>query len=254
MYDQKPMMHTESIAMNYGWSWRIPLQHRFGCGYVYDSKHITKEEAIEEVKEKFGNSIEIVNHFSFNPGYYKTPLVKNCLSIGLASSFFEPLEATSIHTSILMCNRFINVYADEYFKDKDKDIADKYNKAISSFNEDILSFLYFHYMTNKENTDFWKNFTINNIIPRKTKDYLDKINNDFFTTPFIDNNRFRMFNVTSWMTVYFGNELNKNNDLSLCLNDLSKEKYQIRIKEIKESKIPMSMNEYLYYIKTRNKV
>ena len=254
MYDQKPIMHTESIAMNYGWSWKIPLQHRFGCGYVYDSKYITKEEAIEEVKEKFGNSIEIVNHFSFNPGYYKTPLIKNCLSIGLASSFFEPLEATSIHTSIIMCNRFINFYADEYLKNKDKDIADKYNKVISSFNEDILAFLYFHYMTNKQNTDFWKNFTTNNIIPKKTKHHLDEISNDFFTTPFIDNNRFRMFNVTSWMTVYFGNELHNNNDLSLCLNDLSKEKYQTRVKEIKESKIPMSMNEYLDYIKTKNKI
>jgi tryptophan halogenase len=214
MYDQEPMMHTESIAMDYGWSWRIPLQHRFGCGYVYDSKYITKEQAIEEVKRKFGNNVEIINHFKFDPGYYNNPLIKNCLSVGLASSFFEPLEATSIHTSILMCKRFINLYSNEYFINNNEDIANKYNKEINDFNKNIISFLYFHYMTNKKNTVFWKNFTINNIIPEKTKYHLDNINNDFFSTPFMDSDDFRMFNVTSWMTVYFGNELYKNNDLS----------------------------------------
>jgi len=251
MHDQDPMMHTESIAMDYGWSWRIPLQHRFGCGYVYDSKYITKEEAIEEVKIKFGNDVEIVNHFTFDPGYYNNPLIKNCLSVGLASSFFEPLEATSIHTSILMCNRFINIYSDEYFKNKNENISNKYNEEINNFNKDIVSFLYFHYMTNKIDTDFWKNFTINNVMPEKTKYYLDNINNDFFYTPFMDNNNFRMFNVTSWMTVYFGNELYKNNNLNNHLNSSSKEKYEIRIKEIKESKVPMSMKEYLDYIKNK---
>jgi tryptophan halogenase len=250
MYDQQPMMHTESIAMNYGWAWRIPLQHRFGCGYVYDSKYITKEEAIEEVKEKFGNNIEIVNHFKFDPGYYKNPLIKNCLSVGLASSFFEPLEATSIHSSILMCKRFINLYANEYFKNKNKTIANKYNKEVNNLNEDIVSFLYFHYMTNKNNTSFWKDFTKDNFIPEKTNSYLNKINNDFFSTPFINNDSLKMFNVTSWMTVYFGNEIYKDNDLNISLNNVSKQKYEKRVKEMKESKIPMSMNKYLKNIKT----
>jgi tryptophan halogenase len=254
MYDQDPMMHTEAIAMNYGWSWRIPLQHRFGCGYVYDSKYITKEEAIEEVKEKFGNKIEIVNHFTFNPGYYKTPLIKNCLSVGLASSFFEPLEATSIHTSIITCNRFMRFYSDKYFKDNNKKIADKYNKDMSNFNEDVLSFLYFHYMTNKENTDFWKNFTSSNIIPKKTKYYLSEVNKDFFSTIFVSPNKIKMFNTTSWITVYFGNELYKNTNLAIAINDKDEEKYQRRIKEIRQSKSGMSINEYLKHIKTTRKI
>jgi tryptophan halogenase len=253
MYDQEPMMHTESIAMDYGWSWRIPLQHRFGCGYVYDSKYITKEQAIEEVKNKFGNNIEIVNHFKFDPGYYNNPLIKNCLSVGLASSFFEPLEATSIHTSILMCKRFIHVYSNEYFKNKNEDIANKYNEEINDFNKNIISFLYFHYMTNKQDTDFWKNFTTNNLFPEKTKDYLSNINNDFFSTPFMDDDDFRMFNVTSWMTVYFGNELHKNNDLIISLKDISKKKYKKRLKEISKSKVPMSMDKYLNHIKIVDK-
>ena len=253
MYGQEPMMHTESIAMDYGWSWKIPLQHRFGCGYVYDSKYITKEQAIEEVREKFGNEIEIVNHFKFDPGYYKNPLIKNCLSVGLASSFFEPLEATSIHTSILMCRRFINVYANEYFKNKNEDIVNKYNKEINHFNKDIVAFLYFHYITNKNNTNFWKNFTINNVLPEKINYHLNKINNDFFSMPFFDNDNVKMFGVTGWMSVYFGNELHKDKDLSISLNDLSKEKYKKRMNEIKESKIPMLMDEYLKNIKIIDK-
>jgi len=234
MYDQKPMMHTEAIAMEYGWAWRIPLQHRFGCGYVYDSKYITKEDAIKEVKGKFGNNVEIVNHFNFSSGYYKSPLIKNCLAIGLSSSFFEPLEATAIHSSIVMCRRFIKFYFDEYIKDKNEKISNKYNNEINTLNEDILCFLYFHYITNKKNTNFWKNFTTDNFFPKKTKTYLDQINNYFFSKELFSKDDFSMFPLESWATVYAGNELYKKNKLKVWIDNLSKQQYEETVKKIQK--------------------
>jgi tryptophan halogenase len=251
MYNQEPQLHGEAIAMNYGWAWKTPLQHRFGCGYVYDSSYITKEEAIEEVKNKFGNDIEIVNNFSFNSGYYKEPLIKNCLAIGLSSSFFEPMEATSIHTSIVMCNRFIKVYADEYFKNKNKSIADNYNNKIASFNEDIVAFLYFHFITNKTNTDFWKNFTINNTIPKKAITYMEKLNNIFVDKNLNQKHEFSIFPFKSWIVVYFGNELYDENILKFWVNDLSKEQYNRAIEETEANKSKTTIEQYLEHIKIK---
>ena len=39
---------TESIAMKYGWIWKIPVNGRYGCGYVFDSSMTTDEEARQE--------------------------------------------------------------------------------------------------------------------------------------------------------------------------------------------------------------
>jgi tryptophan halogenase len=252
MYNQEQELHGEAIAMDYGWAWKTPLQHRFGCGYVYDSKYITKEKAIEEVKQKFGNDIEIINNFSFNSGYYKESLVKNCLAIGLSSSFFEPMEATAIYSSIRMCSRFLNFYSDDYFKNKDKNIADKYNADITNFNEDIVAFLYFHFITNKKNTDFWKNFTKNNVYPERTKKYLEKINNIFSNKNSIETQTHPVFAFKSWIVVYFGNELYDKKILESWINDISKKEYEHIREEIKNSKTNMTIDKYLEYIKTKS--
>jgi hypothetical protein len=238
--------------MNYGWAWKTPLQHRFGCGYVYDSSYITKEQAIEEVKNKFGNDIEIVNNFSYNSGYYKDTLIKNCLSIGLSTSFFEPMEATAIFTSIMMCRRFINLYADEYFIDNNEQIARKYNLEVTNFHEDMLAFLYFHYITNKQDTDFWKNFTKNNIIPKRTSMYIEKLNNIFSNKILNEKNDRCIFPFKSWIVVYFGNEIYNKDNLEYLVNDVSKTEYEIITEEIKNNKNGMTMDEYLKHISIYN--
>jgi len=58
--------YTESTATDYGWVWKIPLQHRYGCGYVYDSRRVSNEEVRKEIVEKYGD-VEFIKQFKFDP-------------------------------------------------------------------------------------------------------------------------------------------------------------------------------------------
>ena len=163
--------YTEAIAMKYGWIWKIPLQERYGCGYVFDSTLINSEEAKKEVEEYLGFEIEVPRTLNFEPGYYKTPWVKNVISIGLSAGFVEPLEATSIWTSIASLSKILG--STELLYKIDQRIVDDFNESFEDINEQVLSFIYFHYMSGREDTDFWKKFSKEKA-PKYLKDIYDK--------------------------------------------------------------------------------
>lgn len=149
--------YTEAIAMKYGWIWKIPLQDRYGCGYVFDSSLINEEDAKKEVEDYLNQSVEFRKTFNFEAGYYKTPWHNNVISIGLCSEFIEPLEATSIWTSISLLQKILG--STELLYKIDQRIVDDFNESFEEINEQVLSFIYFHYMSGRQDTDFWKKFS-----------------------------------------------------------------------------------------------
>jgi tryptophan halogenase len=44
--------YTEAIALKYGWMWKIPVDGRYGCGYVFDSDFISDEPNIVIAQRK----------------------------------------------------------------------------------------------------------------------------------------------------------------------------------------------------------
>ena len=142
---------TLSQAMDYGWMFKIPVWERHGNGYIFDSDYINAEQAKQEVEKLLGHEIEIGKQFNFDPGALEKSWIKNCCAIGLSSSFVEPLEATSIGSSIqqsfLLMHRLINY--NEYS-------IEDYNKSVNDIMENIRDFVALHYVTTKTNTDFWK--------------------------------------------------------------------------------------------------
>ena len=172
--DKEIPPYTEAIAMRYGWMWKIPLQSRYGCGYVYDSSLISEKEAVKEIEEYLGFEPEYPRKekggFKFNAGYYETPWVNNCIAIGLASGFIEPLEATSIWVSIMSLERILS--SSETLESYNQKNIDDFNSYFKSINDQVVDFIYFHYMSKRSDTDFWKKFKYDNA-PENLKSLLN---------------------------------------------------------------------------------
>lgn len=203
--DENIPPYTESIAMDYGWMWKIPLQNRYGCGYVFDSNMISEEKAKLEIDKFMGFEVESPKSFNFNAGFYKNIWIKNSLSIGLSSGFIEPLEATSIWQAIITLQTFLSSYNN--FFTKNEKIKERFNKKYYEETKEIVDFLYLHYVTDKTNTDFWKNFTKNNEIPDFISYIIEAANERPLDHRIDFSQRLNMFGVTGYYYVMIGNNI-----------------------------------------------
>jgi tryptophan halogenase len=185
--------YTEAIAMKYGWIWKIPVGDRYGCGYVFDSNMISDEDAIKEIEELVGHSITSPRTFSFDPGTFMNPWKNNVVAMGLSANFIEPLEATSIWVTIASLQFFLKNFG-EYITG-DKSSIDRYNESVMNMSEEILAFIYFHYLSERDDTDFWKNFEKNKKPKLYKKLYDRKLTSNFTGT---------YFNIPSYIQVGAG--------------------------------------------------
>jgi tryptophan halogenase len=149
-----PAPHTLAAAQSAGWRWKIPLQHRAGNGYVYSSAFIDDGAAQDELLAAIGEPLAEPRKLSFTAGRRKTMWSRNCVALGLASGFLEPLESTSIH---LVCSGLYKLL--DHFPDRDfapVNIA-AYNRALADEYETYRDFILLHYcVTGRDDTPFWR--------------------------------------------------------------------------------------------------
>ena len=156
--------YTISTAREAGWSWRIPLQHRTGNGYVYSTSHISDEEATEKLLSFVdGKPITDPMVIPFRAGVRQTIWHKNCLSIGLSSGFIEPLEATALHLVMRGMDFFLRYFPDQACE---RALIEEYNRRMRMDYEEIRDFIVLHYcLTDREDTPFWKHCKYMDIPP-----------------------------------------------------------------------------------------
>ena len=94
----EPSPFTSAETASSGWIWEIPLRDRAGQGYTFSSRHQTEDQAASEFLQYLGGRGKESDLWSLtlNPGRHRRSWVGNCIAVGLASSFIEPLESTSI--------------------------------------------------------------------------------------------------------------------------------------------------------------
>jgi tryptophan halogenase len=146
-----------SWAQKHGWMWTVPKLNDLGCGYAYDDRYITQDQAQEEIESVLGKPIEPIKKIKFNPGRLENVWNKNVLSIGLSASFLEPLEATSIHGTILQLNMFIYTHLKETLERTVNDVNVKiYNQTVTNIFDEFKTFLLIHYRNNRKDSEFWR--------------------------------------------------------------------------------------------------
>ncbi len=190
--------YTTSRAQDAGWTWRIPLQHRTGNGYVFCDKYCSDEEAIATLLANLeGEPLTQPKVIPFTTGVRNQAWNKNCLALGLAQGFVEPLESTAIHLVSKTLAFFVRMFPTKACEPL---LRDEFNRRVRADYEEIRDFLVLHYCTTeRDDTEFWR-WCKNMEIPKSLQEKLDFFNVAGGLIPGVE----ELFQPTSWYAVLDG--------------------------------------------------
>ncbi len=167
--DDVILCETRAVALTNGWAWKIPLTNRTGNGYVYSSDFISDDAAETELRTHLGllDSDVPARRLKMNVGQVSRHWVKNCLAVGLAQGFIEPLEATALHIVQTTVEMFMAAFEDGEFTNTK---AVPFNEAIAARFNGIRDYIVCHYrMNGRKDTDYWRANAVNQNLSHSLK-------------------------------------------------------------------------------------
>jgi tryptophan 7-halogenase len=164
--------HTISTAHSAGWTWDIGLPTRRGVGYVYSSRHISEDEATEELLRYIGPQAKGLTprKIPIRGGYRETCWKNNCVAVGLAAGFLEPLESSAI----VLVELSAKLIAEQMPANREvMDIVARRFNEVSNYRWGrIIDFLKLHYVLTKRPEKFWRDNTDPATVPDRLQDLL----------------------------------------------------------------------------------
>ncbi|CAN5150311.1 tryptophan 7-halogenase [soil metagenome] len=196
--DQPTVPYTRAQALEAGWRFRIPLQHRVGNGYVYASAFVGQDAATQRLEGLLeGEPLNTPNHLQFTAGQRTRNWVANCVAVGLSSGFIEPLESTSIYLIQIAITKLIELWPSNR---RDPTGATEFNRQMDLEYERIRDFIILHYCaTERDDTPFWKHvrtMTLPDSLAGKIALFREK--------GVVQEYREGLFLHPSWVAVYLG--------------------------------------------------
>ncbi|MEW6990202.1 tryptophan halogenase family protein [Colwelliaceae bacterium 6441] len=157
---------TVSTAHECGWTWDIGLTTRRGVGYVYSDKYCTHERAEEVLREYIGEQAEglTATRVGVNVGQREKSFHKNCLALGMAAAFIEPLEASAI----FLMEAGSNMLADLFPRDRESlaQVEQTFNHSFNYRWSKTVDFIKMHYyLSERDDSDFWRDNRELNTVP-----------------------------------------------------------------------------------------
>ncbi|GBL04354.1 tryptophan halogenase family protein [Glaciecola sp. KUL10] len=194
--DPKPF--TVATAHSAGWQWRIPLQHRTGNGLVFSNQFLGDQAALDLLTQNLkGKMISEPRKLKFRTGRRQKAWYKNCVAIGLANGFIEPLESTSIHlvtTALVRLMKLFPISESTSFQ------AERFNQETNKELESIRDFIILHYhLTEREDSEFWRHYK-NMQIPETLNHRMQIFKENAYAWP----DEVGLFRVDSWVQVMMG--------------------------------------------------
>jgi len=193
-----PIPYTRSIARESGWQWRIPLQTRVGNGLVYCSEFMSDDEARKTLLENIeGAIIKEPRVLRFRTGQRAKHWNRNCIGLGLAAGFLEPLESTSIHLIQRGVLRLLQMFPYNGITHSDRE---EFNRQMDEEFRYVRDFIILHYhVTERTDSEFWRRCRSMDI-PDSLQHRLDL----FRDTGFVFEAEKDIFRENSWVQVMLG--------------------------------------------------
>ncbi len=204
--------YTTARAMKYGWVFEIPLQNRTGRGYIFDSDYISIDQACEELKTVY-DEVKPLRTIDFSAGRFTNSWIKNCIGLGLSTNFVEPLESTSIFVTIGQL-KLLKKFKENICNQDESEIK-KFNDIIGNNNDAILKFIYLHYLTKRNDSNFWLEFKDKNIPPQGMDLILTDIENGQLNENSLPKNTSSAFNLESYLHICNGLEMYSEQNINL---------------------------------------
>lgn len=164
---------TISTAQDAGWIWDICLPTRRGVGYVYSSRHSSEEAARETLGRYIGAQYAKlpVRKIPIRSGYRETFWKNNCIAVGLAGGFLEPLESSAIVLVEISAKLIAETMpANREVMDI---VAKRFNDVTMYRWGRIIDFLKLHYvLTKRTDTAFWRDNVDPATVPERLRELL----------------------------------------------------------------------------------
>jgi tryptophan halogenase len=190
--------YTRATALESGWQWRIPLQHRTGNGHVYSSAYLSDDRAREILLANLeSEALGEPRLVRFTTGRRRQLWNRNVVCLGLASGFVEPLESTAIHLIQVAIQRLILLFP---HGDNVEERRREFNRAAACEYEYVRDFIVLHYYANNRRGEpFWdacRNISLPDSLQHRIELFRETAG--IFCAP--DD----LFQLTSWLQVLWG--------------------------------------------------
>jgi tryptophan halogenase len=197
--------YTRSTAQKAGWIWRIPLQHRTGNGYVFSSRFIEVDDARETLLAQLDGTAQAEPRLlRFSPGRRVRTWAGNCIAIGLASGFLEPLESTSIFLVQAAVIDLINLMPPATARGNiDPRLAREFNRLSELQYERVRDFLVLHYVANERVGEPLWDYVRAMELPDSLAHKIDL----FRSRATAPNYQYGLFSRESWLSVLIGQRI-----------------------------------------------
>jgi hypothetical protein len=176
--------YTQSQAMDHGWKFIVTLLDRQGQGYVFNNNFVSEAQALAEFEQSIRGykKLQEPRLLKWNPGHYKTNIVKNVASVGPASGFLEVLDASLFPITVGQVGRLGLAirHADKINSETIKNSPELWAQDARIWDLSQKRFRLQYSLSNKNSTDFWRAQTETKIKAQSLDMLKDLISNNRF--------------------------------------------------------------------------